>query len=103
MLSDEINERKALYSDFLAEASKLVVISLSEKYGDLNKFQSLNTKEAHIELVGTEKVVKEAKAIVDHVLDCHTEGKKEPKRSFFDVKTSFINEVKEEIYRMKNS
>lgn len=103
VLQEEINDRKRLYSEFLAEAYRLTLISVQTKYGDLKEFDILNRYFAQIELLADDKIVKEAKAIVDHVIVRHSESSEKQARSFFDIKTSFINEAKEDLYRLKNS
>lgn len=103
VLQEEINDRNRLYSEFLAEAYRLTLVSVQAKYSDLMEFQNLNRHFAQIELLAAEEVVNEAKAIVDHIIVLHSESSDKQDRSFFDVKTSFINEVKEELYKLKNS
>lgn len=103
VLREEINDRKKLYSDFLAEAYRLTLISIQTKHDNLKEFEILNRYLAQIELLSTGKIIDEAKAIVDHVIVCHSMNSGKQSRSFFDVKTSFINEAKEDIHKLKNS
>ena len=103
VLREEINDRKRLYSEFLAEAYRLTLISMQTKYDDPKEFDILNRYLAQIELLATGKIVEEAKAIVDHVVVRHSESSEKQIRSFFDVKTSFVNEAKEDLHNLKNS
>jgi len=103
ILRDEINERKKLYSDFLAEATRLTWVSIEAKQGDLKDFHLLGNLTAQIELLGSDGVVNASKAIMAHVLSLHSSHQEKPGLAFFDVKTTFINEVKQEINNLKNS
>ena len=103
VLREEINDRKRLYSDFLAEAYRLTLISFQTKYNDLKEFDILNRYYAQIELLAADKIVETAKAIIDNVIDGHSENNVNPEKLFFDVKRNFIHEVKKELFQLKNS
>jgi hypothetical protein len=102
IIREEINEKKKIYSDYLSEATRLAWIGVENKSDTVREFHPLSNLAARIELVGSEKVVEASKMIMDHVLSLHTENKKTMERTFFEVKTVFINEVKQEIYRLQN-
>lgn len=103
ILREEINEKKKLYSEFLTEATRLTWTSIETKSGDLKEFQLLGNLTAQIELLSSERVVEASKAIMDHVLSLHVSHQEEPGRTFFEVKTAFIHEVKQEIHSLQNT
>lgn len=103
VLTDELKNLTTLYSEFLVEAHNLVLISVQEKYGDLSKFNTLNRFYAQIELLSESKVVEEAKSIVDHVITCHSASNKKEKKSFYELKNSFIQEVRNEKRKLESS
>jgi hypothetical protein len=103
ILREEINDRKTLYSSFLAEAYRLLLISYQTKYGDLKEFTILNRYLAQIELLADDEVVKEAMTIVDHVITNHSQRDNDTDKDFYISKANFINEVKQERHRLINS
>ncbi|PKN19494.1 MAG: hypothetical protein CVU71_08300 [Deltaproteobacteria bacterium HGW-Deltaproteobacteria-6] len=103
VIREEINDRKRLYSEFLAEAYRITILSLQTKCGDLREFDILHRYFAQIELLASDDIVNAARTIVDLVIDRHSKECEKHDISFVDLKKTFINLVKEELSRLKNS
>lgn len=101
IIREEINELKKLYSDYLAEATRLEVVSLKHKINDLREFNVLGTILSQIELLGSQKVITAARELGDHVLYSHAENVKKREKGFFDHKSNYVAAVKKELLELK--
>ena len=79
---DEINERKELYSNFLAEAYRLSMIAFQIKLSDLKEFDLLTKYYSQIELLSEEKLINAAKSIYTIIPRETQSGQKEYKIHF---------------------
>ncbi|WP_421326561.1 hypothetical protein [Aeromonas veronii] len=70
----EIENRRRLYVNFLAEANVLVLKAIEKKSSVPTFISDILRLLAEIELVGSEEVNKKAKEIVDYILDLNTRG-----------------------------
>lgn len=101
LLQQEINELKKLYSDYLAEASRLEVASVKNKINDLREFNELGTIFSQIELLGSQDVINAAKQIGEHVLYSHTINVKKRDKEFYEHKSNYVSAVKKELLMLK--
>lgn len=101
MLSDEIQERKDLYSCFLEEVNGLVFSSFHEKHSDLRKFSNLGNLLAKMELSSSDEVIIKAKNVSDYAFMCHAATEKQPENDFAELRQEFVNTAKNEIIELK--
>ena len=101
IIREEINDLKKLYSDYLAEASRLEVASVKNKVSDLREFNALGTLFSQIELLGSQSVIKAAKEIGDHVLHSHVKNVEKREKGFYDHKCNYVAAVKKEFLELK--
>ena len=68
LLGQQIARREALYSDFIAESSRLLVDALQHNAGDLQKLLPLYALLSRIRLSSSEPVLEEAEQVIKAIL-----------------------------------
>jgi hypothetical protein len=68
LLGQQIARREALYSDFIAEGSRLLVDALQHDAGDLQKLLPLYALLSRIRLSSSEPVLEEAEQVIKAIL-----------------------------------
>lgn len=99
----QIDTRTKLYADFLAGTQRLVTQSIDEKFSGAAQFDVLYNEYARIEFSASSEVYEKAKELMDHVLECHAQGSREPKKKFTDLKHEFISVVKTELQQLEKA
>ena len=99
MVREEIQTRQRLYAGFLAEADRLVLLSIENKLSEVGGLHDLFRRLSEIELLGSENVIASAKDMADHAMSSHVAGDKAARRvpGFHALKSKFIASVKEEM------
>jgi hypothetical protein len=74
MQREKIEKRVQLYSAFLAEADRLMLLSINKEFQGAMGFEALTSRYASIELLAAAPVVDAARDVLDVALDSHSSG-----------------------------
>lgn len=102
LLKEKSVIRQRLYSDFLAEADRLMLLSIGKKVSDPVEFHALLRKFAEIELLAPEGVSEAARAFIDCVMASHVVGQRDDAETVdgtgtYKLKSKFIALAKQEL------
>jgi len=103
IVKEKISLRHRLYTEFLAEADRLVLQGLEAKTAKATAFHTLTARLSEIELIGSDAVVEAARDICGSALASHAVEDAEPKEVFYDVKKNFISAVRREISAIEDT
>lgn len=103
ILREEINNRKKLYSSFLSEAYKLLLIAIKNDATKVEDFITLSNYYSQIELQSNETIVSIANDIYIFTVKYEPSKKNDAEKLFSEFKRRFIAEAKNEIEYLKSS
>lgn len=103
ILREEINSRKKLYSSFLSEAYKLILIAIKNNATEVEDFTTLSNYYSQIELQSNETIVSIANGIYIFTVKYEPSKKNDAEALFSEFKRRFIAEAKNEIEYLKSS
>ncbi|EGR0667178.1 hypothetical protein G6329_17485 [Vibrio cholerae] len=89
----ELENRRKLYSEFLAEANSLVLNSIEKKSSEPTFLSDICRLLAEIELLAGKDVYDKAKEIVGHILDLNGEVPVE-RKNMPEIRAQFVELVK---------
>ncbi|HCH55108.1 MAG TPA: hypothetical protein DE109_16880 [Aeromonas sp.] len=96
----EIENRRKLYVNFLAEANILVLKAIENKSSAPTFLSDILRLLAEVELIGGEGVNNKAKEIVDYILDLNTQ-KKIAGNNFPLMRAQLVELVKQELHSIE--
>ncbi|MDO2434633.1 hypothetical protein Q2T43_00220 [Aeromonas veronii] len=96
MIRYELENRRKLYSDFLAEANKLALISIENKSSSPTFLLDISRLLAEIELVGSKDIHKQARRILEYIVNAHSKDAKNIE-ALPIIRARFVELVKLEI------
>lgn len=103
LTKEDMTIRNKVYSDFLGEANRLILFSIEEKASSIKEFDSLINYFSQVELLGTEKVIEQAKKLVDCVLAGNTQSANKQNQDFNHEKKYFIEAAKDELSKLRDN
>ncbi|UNB57094.1 hypothetical protein [Aeromonas hydrophila] len=93
MIRYELENRRKLYSDFLAEANKLALISIENKSSSPTFLLDISRLLAEIELVGSKDIHKQARRILECIVNAHSKDAKNIEALLL-IRAQFVELVK---------
>ncbi|WP_146606178.1 hypothetical protein [Mesorhizobium kowhaii] len=97
IVREKVSLRHRLYTEFLAEADRLVLQGLEAKTAQASAFHTLTARLSEVELIGSDSVVEAARGVCGSALASHAAADAEPKDAFYDIKRNFVSAVRREI------
>lgn len=96
----ELERRKKLYGDFLAETNRLALDSIVKKNSDPIFLAKISSLLVEIELVSNSDVHEKAKEIVGHILDINSQIPKD-RNDLPPLRAQFVELVKTELQQIQ--
>ncbi len=96
----ELESRKKLYVDFLAESNRLALGTIVKKNSDPTFLAKLSSLLTEIELVSNSDVHEKAKEIVGHILDINSQIPKD-RNDLPSLRAQFVVLVKTELQQIQ--
>ncbi|WP_134059109.1 hypothetical protein [Rheinheimera aquimaris] len=100
LAKDNIALRQKLYSEFLVETQRLVIIAADKKVSSASDFSSVGGKFAEISLIAPDCVVRSAKTMLDAALETNSKSKSNETSNFYEIKKAFISHARQDIESM---
>lgn len=103
LAKESIAYRQNLYSEFLVETQRLVMVAAEQKVSSVNDFNHVGGKFAEISLVAPNGVVEAAQALIDSALEANSRSNQKEGIDFYKRKQAFIVEAKKDIESIRKS
>ena len=97
---DEINEKKKLYSAFITEANRLILLAFDSKTNKLSEFEKTGNYLAEMQFISSKEVILSAEKIADYVLSQHTIEESKKEHPIAKLRREFYDNVRNELQKI---
>jgi hypothetical protein len=100
-IREEVNQKRKLYGDFLAETNRLILKAAKEKSSDPNILATIASIFAQIEMISNENVIETGKQIFLYVMSKHSISEND-RGNIKLLREKFVTEARTEINNIQS-